>query len=134
MSDLKPSAGLQRTGFRFTKRQSVALVALCTILGAAAQILIKTGASTLQGAGVLAMLTNPHILGGYALYGLFMAVLILALRDGELSILYPVISLTFVWVTILSAVLFHETLTVFKLVGVATIVFGVAVLGMGPKR
>lgn len=133
MQEDKPS-GLERSGFRFTKRQSVALVGLCTLLGAAAQILIKTGASTLQGAGVVAMLTNVHILAGYALYGLFMAVLILALRDGELSILYPVISLTFVWVTILSAILFHETITVFKLVGVTTIVFGVAVLGMGPKR
>jgi drug/metabolite transporter (DMT)-like permease len=127
-------AGLERPGFRFTKRQSIALVGLCTLLGAAAQILIKTGASTLQGAGVIAMLTNFHILAGYSLYGLFMMVLILALRDGELSILYPVISLTFVWVTILSAVLFHEVLTPGKIAGVAIIVLGVAVLGMGPKR
>jgi len=133
LPEAKPS-GVERPGFRFSKRQSIALVALCTVLGAAAQILIKTGASALQGAGVVAMLTNVHILAGYSLYGLFMAVLILALRDGELSILYPVISLTFVWVTVLSAIFFQETLTMTKLVGVATIVAGVAFLGMGPKR
>jgi multidrug transporter EmrE-like cation transporter len=80
------------------------------------------------------MLSNFHVLAGYSLYGLFTAVLVLALRDGELSILYPVISLTFVWVTILSTILFHESLTASKLMGISIIVSGVGVLGMGGRR
>ena len=120
---IHPGAVLQETttivapkpSFRFSKAQSIGLVFGCTIFGAAAQILIKTGASTLQGAGVWAMLTNLHLLAGYGLYGFSTILLVLALRDGELSILSPVISLTFVWVTFLSSIIFNEALSVTKL-------------------
>ena len=53
----------------------------------------------------------------------------LALRDGELSIVYPVIALTYVWVSLLSVLVFHEPMNIFKAVGIAVIVAGVAVLG-----
>jgi multidrug transporter EmrE-like cation transporter len=123
-----------KPSFRFSKAQSITLVFGCTVLGAAAQILIKTGAGNLHGAGVLEMIQNFHLLAGYSLYGMSTVLLVLALRDGELSVLYPVISLTYVWVTILSSVLFGEAITVNKLVGIAVIVAGVAVLGRGGKR
>ena len=75
------------------------------------------------------MLMNPWLFAGYSLYGISTALLILALRKGQLSLLYPVISLTYVWVTILSMLLFKETMNVNKAIGLATIVAGVAVLG-----
>lgn len=59
--------------------------------------------------------------------------MVFALRDGELSILYPIIALTYVWVTILSVLFFHESLNPLKLAGVAIVVAGVAVLGRGSK-
>ena len=122
--------------FRFSKGQSIALVFCCTIFGAAGQMLIKTGANTLGSSNPLAMVTNLPLMAGYSLYGISAALLVLALRDGELSILYPVISVTYVWVTFLSLVFFRETLSVFKLAGVAIIVTGVAILGRndGSKR
>lgn len=123
---LKPS-------FRFSRKQSIALVFGCTIFGAAAQILIKTGAASLESTSILAMLTNVHLFSGYALYGFSTILLVLALRDGELSILYPVISLTFVWVTVLSSLIFREVLSPLKLLGISVIVAGVAVLGRGGK-
>ena len=61
-------------------------------------------------------------------------VLILALRRGELSVLYPVIALTFVWVTIASVIVFHEQMNAPKLAGIAIIIAGVAVLGRGGKQ
>lgn len=125
---------VSKPSFRFSKAQSIALVFGCTIFGAAAQVLIKTGASTLQGTGVLAMITNLHLLCGYGLYGFSTILLVLALRDGELSILYPVISLTFVWVTFLSSIIFKEALSLTKILGISIIVAGVAVLGSGNKK
>lgn len=118
----------------FSRRQCFGLVFLCTILGAAAQILIKAGATHLTGPGLLPMITNWQIMAGYSLYGLSTVVLIFALRDGELSLLYPVIALTYVWVTIASFLIFKETISAFKLLGIATIVAGVGVLGKGGKR
>src|SRR5215831_4976720 len=98
-----------------SRYQPVVLVFGCTILGAAAQILMKTGANQLAVHGLAGMLSNFPLLAGYCLYGLSTLLLVLALRDGELSLLYPVIALTYVWVTILSKVIFHERLSVSKL-------------------
>ena len=116
---------------------SVALVFLCTVLGAAAQILMK-GGSGAQQAGLVglitAIFTNVQLFCGYALYGLSTVVLVVALKYGELSILYPVIALTYVWVTGLSVILYGEQLNPYKVLGLLTVVAGVAVIGMGMRR
>ncbi len=124
----------EKTSFHFTPRQSIALVLLCTVFGAVAQILIKHGANGLQSGHPLAMLTNPWLVGGYGLYGVSTVLLVLALRDGELSILYPVIALTYVWVTLLSFYYFHERANALKILGIATVVTGVAVIGRTERR
>jgi multidrug transporter EmrE-like cation transporter len=116
------------------RRQPVALVFCCTILGAAAQILMKTGANHLTQPGLLGMATNLPLMGGYCLYGLSTLLLVLALKDGELSLLYPVIALTYVWVTVLSFLIFHDEINPWKLAGIVLIVSGVTVLGKGGKR
>src|SRR6266568_3471526 len=113
---------LRRT---LTRRESIGLVFCCTFIGAAAQVLMKIGAHNLPPVGPAALLINPLIilknlalLGGLSLYGLFTLLLIFALRDGELSIIYPIIALNYVWVTILSVWLFHEMLNPFKACGI----------------
>jgi multidrug transporter EmrE-like cation transporter len=113
----------------FTREQSIGLVFGCTILGAVAQVLIKYGASSLTHGNPLLMLTNAPLMLGYCFYGLSTVLLIFALRDGQLSLLYPVISLTYVWVTIVSATVFKENMNLLKILGVLVIVIGVGVLG-----
>ena len=124
-----------------TRRQSIALVFCCTLIGAAAQILMKVGANRLHGgpgagwaAYVPLVARNLPLLMGVSLYGLFTVMLILAMRDGELSILYPVIALNYVWVTILSLWFFSESMNPFKALGISTIVAGVVILGRGGGR
>lgn len=114
-------------------QQPVLLVFSCTIIGAAAQLLIKLGAAphqypTLRDA-VIARITNLPLMAGYTLYGVNTVLLVLALRKGQLSLLYPVIALTYVWVTLLSFFVFHESLNGFKLAGLALIMLGVSVIG-----
>ncbi len=102
-------------------------------------MLIKSGAPKL---GVqpslvdtaLSILTNVPIISGLALYGLSTVLLVLALRHGDLSMIYPVIALTFVWVTILSALVFGESMSAYKIFGIAIIVAGVSILGLGSRR
>ena len=113
--------------------QSMALVFCCTLLGAAAQMLMKIGTGNLIHPGLAGYLTNVPLLAGYSLYGVNTVLLVFALRDGELSILYPIIALTYVWVTILSIFFFHESLNFFKVVGITVVVAGVAVMGRSGK-
>jgi len=118
------------------QRRSFLLVVCCTIIGAAAQVLIKKGAGALgpnptMVQTALAMLLTPSLFAGYAMYGVSTVLLVLALRHGQLSLLYPVFAMTYVWVTILSVLVFHESMNGLKLAGIATIVGGIAVLGKG---
>jgi multidrug transporter EmrE-like cation transporter len=119
------------------------MVVGCTVLGAAAQMLIKKGTAAMPplydpaAGGVLLqvpiiawrILTNLPMFAGLTFYGMSTMLLVLALRYGELSVLYPIIALTYVWVTILSVALLGETVNTFKLLGLTLIVLGVAVLG-----
>ena len=121
------------------QRRSLIIVLCSTVLIAAAQALIKAGTGDL-GAGsslldtAIGILTTPRLFAGYALYGVVTLMMVLALRHAELSIVYPVIALSYVWVSILSVAMFHETMNGFKLAGVVVIVSGVAILGLGQQR
>ena len=121
------------------RRQAALIVACCTLLISVAQLLIKIGANRLSHAGLLGTLigifTIPPLFAGYCLYGVFTVLFVYALRHGEVSVLYPIIALGYVWVAILSAVVFHEPMNPLKIVAIAIIVAGVAVLGWGgPKH
>jgi multidrug transporter EmrE-like cation transporter len=127
-------------------RRSFLLVFSCTLIGAIAQILVKQGAGQL-GAHItlgdvarnprlfvqfsFGMLQNLKLFSGYCLYGVNTFLMALALKGRELSRLYPIIALTFVWVTLLSLVLLPgEHLNFFRTAGIAFIVGGVSVLGL----
>jgi drug/metabolite transporter (DMT)-like permease len=129
------------------------MVVAFTLLASIAQVLIKTGANTLNqipfgtftnvvmgsmhfqiSAIVIAGLTSVPLIGGLVLYGIGAVMMVLALQHGELSVLYPVISLSYVWVAILSVVIFHEHMNVFRLAGISVIILGVAVLGRSGSR
>lgn len=116
------------------KRRSVALVVLFTLLSAAAQYLIKTGANRIRAHPALPdLITNAPLLAGLVLYGAGAVLMVLALRHGELSVLYPMISLSYVWVAIISVVFFHEQMNAPRIAGIIVIMAGVAVLGRGSR-
>jgi multidrug transporter EmrE-like cation transporter len=114
--------------------RALGLVFCCTLIGAAAQVFMKMGANAIAHPTPLQILTNVPLMSGYCLYGISTLLLVLALREGQLSLLYPVISLTYVWVTMLSVLIFKETLNPFKVAGLLIVVAGVAVLGMDGRK
>jgi drug/metabolite transporter (DMT)-like permease len=117
-----------------TRPQAIALVFACTLLSAVGQILIKSGANALTRSSPWAMLMNLPLVAGYGLYGVMTILFIYALRDEELSFVYPIISLSYVWVAGLSVWFLHEGINGWKLLGIATIVAGVAVLGKDARK
>ena len=130
---------------RGAARRSYLLVFSCTVIGAAAQMLIKTGAGQL-GSHItlvdvlhdpllilrfgLGIASNPKLFCGYCLYGVNTFLMALALKGRELSRLYPIIALTYVWVTVLSLFFLSEHMNFFRAIGIAFIVGGVSVLGL----
>jgi multidrug transporter EmrE-like cation transporter len=115
------------------------MVLVCTFIGAAAQVFIKKGTAALgehpsMVETAIGIFTTRLLFEGYCLLGLSTVLLVLALRQGELSLLYPVFTLTYVWVTVLSMIIFHDTMNVFKVAGIATIIAGVGVLGRASRQ
>jgi drug/metabolite transporter (DMT)-like permease len=117
------------------RKLAIFIVLACTLLVAIGQYLIKLGANRLSHAGFMATMigifTIPQLFAGYCLYGVFTVLFVYALRHGELSILYPLIALGYVWVTITAVVAFHDTVNPLKVIGLVVIICGVAVLGWG---
>lgn len=80
---------------------------------------------------LLHLLLNPWIIS--ALAAAFIAALswMSAMTKLELSYAYPFMSLSFVLVFVLSGLLFHESLTIPKVLGLTLIIVGVIVSGHG---
>ncbi len=115
--------------------RAIGLVFVCTLIGAAAQILMKYGTAQLP-AHVTArdVVLNLSLLAGFICYGINTVLLVMALRHGHLSVLYPIIALTYVWVTILSPRFFPtDRLNAWKVSGVSVIVCGVSLIGRGSR-
>ena len=91
-------------------------------------MLIKTGMDHFS-PHLLALVTNIPLIAGYTLYGINTLMMVLALKNAEMSLLYPIIALTYVWTTLASYAVLGEPSNVYKNLGIVTIVLGVAVMG-----
>src|SRR5579864_9408518 len=104
-----------------------------SFFGSFGALFLKMGAGKLQ-RGVVAVLTNWRLGVGVAFY-LFSSVLfVLGVRKGELSVLYPMVSLGSVWTLFWSRLFLGEPLTRVKFVALGLILLGIAVLGLGTTR
>lgn len=97
-------------------------------------MLMKVGANAMLEPSLTAFLFSAPLMAGYTLYGLSTLLLVFALRDGDLSVLWPVIALSYAWVTMISPLLFPERLNGFKIAGVTLVILGVGVLGRSSTR
>ncbi len=118
----------------------------CTLIGALAQMLMKQGTAQLGAHITLAdlvrdpslfvrfcfgVITNLKLFLGYVCYGVNTFLIAIALKGRELSRLYPIIALTYVWVAILSLYFLPgEHMNFFKSIGIVFVVGGVSVLGL----
>jgi multidrug transporter EmrE-like cation transporter len=135
IDDLSDSVLESETGHaaHHTSLTSIGLIVLSTISSAAAQILLGIGAEALGEAGLAGILTNFPLIGGYACLGMNVVLVVVALRGGQLSVLYPIMALSYVWVTILSPVYFNDVISTSQIAGLTLIVAGVAFIGSGSR-
>ena len=109
------------------------LVFIVTAFTSFAQIFYKLGADILV-FDFFRIITNYYLMIGILLYLIGAALLIVALKNGELSVLYPIIATSFIWVSILSTIFFKEVMGVFKWAGVISIFLGVVSISLKSQR
>jgi uncharacterized membrane protein len=73
------------------------------------------------------LLINPWVISCFAAAGVAALFYISALTRFDLSVVYPFMSLSFVFVLILSSVFFGEAITPLKTIGIGLIVAGLAI-------
>ncbi len=115
-----------------TKLWAMGLIVLCTVFTTAAQYFWKLATDGFV-LDISVLLTNYWLWLGFFFYGVAAFLLIIALKGGELSVLYPIIATSFIWVTILSNIAFGESLGMNKLLGIGTIMIGITFIGVGSK-
>ena len=115
-----------------TKLWSILLVLFTTLLTSSAQILYKLGSKTLV-FDVLSILTNYYLIAGLLLYAVGGTLMIVSFRGGEVSVLYPIIATSYIWVSLLSIFFLGETMNAFRWAGVMAIIAGIISIGYGSK-
>jgi len=117
------------------KTRALWMMIAFTIFASVGQTFMKTGANRLfENFSLSVLIHDTPLQIGLTLYICGAALAVLALRHGELSVLWPIISLSYVWVAILAKILIHESMSPLKIAGIAVIIVGVAIMGRAGAR
>jgi len=112
-----------------TQTWSIQLTLLAVLVGAVGPIFLKKAAPHIHFRKPITLLTNHFLILGVLAYVLSTAIYVPALRGGELSVLYPLISLSFVLVSFFSVLFLNEKMNKMKWLGVLFIILGVGLIG-----
>jgi len=113
-----------------TPLSSIVLVLFASFVGSFGAVFLKLGAEHLKGS--LAKLFTNYWLGvGIALYLLSSVFYMMGIAQGQLTVLYPMVSLGYLWAIVWARLFFKESFTVAKLAGLALIIVGVALINLG---
>lgn len=113
-----------------TQLWAIGLVISATLIGAFGPILLKK-ASAKRLSNLKSLAANYHLFGGVALYAIGTLLFIPALKGGELSVLYPFVALSYIWISLLSVRFLGEKMNRLKWLGIALIIIGVSFIGIG---
>ena len=106
---------------------------LGSVIGSLGAAGLKAGAQSLE-LNFRSLARNWMLALGLSLYLLSTAFFLLGLAKGELSVLYPMVSVGYICTLVWSKVFFGETITRSKIGGIALILIGVALLGLSARR
>jgi drug/metabolite transporter (DMT)-like permease len=116
-----------------TPLSSMAWVVAGSFIGSFGAAFLKSGAQRLE-RNVRSFVTNWRLAAGVAAYLVSSAFFVFGNKEGELSVLYPLVSLGYLWTLLWSRLFFGERVTRFKLVGLGLILVGVSLIGIGSSR
>ncbi|HLK46728.1 MAG TPA: EamA family transporter [Bryobacteraceae bacterium] len=109
--------------------ESMLLVFAASLVGSFGAVFLKKGAHRLD--GTLLSFLNRQLILGVVLFLGSSVFYVLGIRGGELSVLYPMVSLGYVWTLLWSRLFFHETFTPQKFLGLGLVLLGVVFVGLG---
>ncbi|MBS3115378.1 EamA family transporter [Candidatus Woesearchaeota archaeon] len=110
-----------------SETSSIIIMTFASFLAALGQLGLKVGSSRLK-KNIDGVIKNCPLLAGVFFYMLSSVISIIALKGSELSVLYPIASLNYVWVSFLSIKFLKEKMNKYKWAGIALIIIGVSII------
>jgi len=111
--------------------RSMLMVFFASVVGSFGAVFLKLGAMRLT-KSVLSFV-NSRLILGVVLYLGSSVIYALGLRGGPLSVLYPMVSLGYIWTLLWSKLFFNEALNRYKFAGLGLILVGVFLVGLGSR-
>jgi multidrug transporter EmrE-like cation transporter len=117
------------------------LILVGVLLNAAAQLLLKVGASAVGPIGGMNGLRNaaiplamqPSIWGGLACYAISVVVWVVALSRVDVSLAYPILSIGYVVNAFVAMFFLNETVSPMRWAGIAVILLGVGLVAQSSR-
>ncbi|MCX6711567.1 MAG: EamA family transporter [Candidatus Woesearchaeota archaeon] len=108
---------------------AISLVLIATLIGAFGALFLKLGSKKLS-LKFKNVFTNYKFLFGIFLYGISALFFIGALRYGQLTLVYPFVSIGYIWIILLSMYFLKEKMNFYKWLGITLIILGVSLIGL----
>jgi len=116
-----------------TKTLSIFLMLFVTFLTSIAQLFYKIGADRLE-FDLLSIMANYPLIIGIVIYAVGAVLFVIALKGGEVSVLYPILATSYIWVSLISKYFLDENLNFFKLFGIIFIFAGVSLISLKSRK
>ncbi len=110
-----------------TPLSSILYVFGASFIGSVAAVFLKGGADRLH-RKLSSIWSNWRLAAGIGLFVLSSLFYLKGIKQGELTILYPMVSFGYVWTLLWSRIFFREPLTRHKFAGLALIMLGIVLL------
>lgn len=118
---------------QITQISAIIFMLFSALFASIGQILFKFAAN--RTTNVSTFILNPYLYYGGILYLIGLFFMIKALRRGELSVVYPILATSFIWVCLLSPVFFKtDIMNIKKWLGICIIILGVTLVGKGRSK
>lgn len=108
------------------------LMIILTFIGAMGSLFLKLGSKNFHIEAsiknIIILIKNWQVILGVFLYGLSSMIFIVVLKMTDLSIAYPMTSMSYIFVTILSYKFLKEKINKYKTIGIILIIIGVALV------
>lgn len=115
-----------------TPLSSMLLVMLASFIGSFGAVFLKSGATKLK-RDWRTLAYNWRLGAGVGAFLVSSVFFVMGVRHGELTVLYPMGSLGYIWTLLWSRVFFGEPFTRNKVLGLGMILAGITCLGFGNR-
>lgn len=108
----------------------IIIIVISTFVAAVAVILVKKGIDKIDFKNINFIEDSKKILPGASLFVINVFIYYTALKYGDVSSLFPITSLSYVWTAILAKKYLNERITLRKILGTTLIIGGVVLIGV----